>query len=50
MVLKASKKSAKVAKRSSTKRAVVRPALLVGGNLQVEKGDGNAPVQAYLAA
>ena len=27
-----------------------RPALLAGGNPQVAKADGNAPVQAYIAA
>ncbi len=37
---KKSKKSAKVA----------RPALLAGGNPQIAKGDGDAPVQAYIAA
>jgi hypothetical protein len=35
-----SKKSARVAK----------PALLAGGNPQIAKGDGDAPVQAYIAA
>jgi hypothetical protein len=50
MVGKASKKSTKVAKKASATRAVVKPALLAGGNPQVAKGDGNAPVQAYIAA
>jgi hypothetical protein len=50
MVGKTSKKSAKVAKKASAKRAVVKPVLLAGGNPQVAKGDGNAPVQAYIAA
>ena len=27
-----------------------RPRLLAGGNPQIAKGDGDAPVQAYLAA
>ena len=40
MTEKKSKKSAKVAK----------PALLAGGNPQIAKGDGDAPVQAYIAA
>ncbi len=26
------------------------PKLLSGGNLQIAKGDGDAPVQAYIAA
>jgi hypothetical protein len=29
---------------------VAKPALLAGGNPQVPKGDGDAPVQAYIAA
>jgi hypothetical protein len=41
----AKKKSAKVAKNAAPK-----PALLSGGNPQIAKGDGNAPVQAYIAA
>jgi hypothetical protein len=48
MVGKASKKSAKVAKKATAKRAVVKPALLAGG--KIAKGDGDAPVQAYIAA
>ena len=40
MAGKTSKKSAKVA----------RPILLAGGNPQIAKADGDAPVQAYLAA
>jgi hypothetical protein len=50
MVGKTSKKSAKVAKKAATKRAVVKPALLAGGNPQIAKGDGDAPVHAYIAA
>ena len=41
----AKEKSAKVAKKAAAK-----PALLSGGNPQIAKGDGNAPVQAYIAA
>lgn len=37
----------KSAKGSS---AAAKPALLSGGNPQIAKGDGEAPVQAYLAA
>ena len=40
MADKASKKSAKV----------TRPVLLAGGNPQIAKGEGDAPVQAYIAA
>lgn len=44
------KKSATVAKKS-VKRVAAKPVkLLSGGNPQIAKGDGNAPVQAYLAA
>ncbi len=34
----------------SQSRAVARPALLAGGNPQIAKGYGDAPVQAYIAA
>ena len=52
---KTSKKSAKVAKKSAVKRgaaerAATKPKLLAGGNPQVAKGDGDTPVQAYIAA
>ena len=47
---KTSKKSAKVAKEASAKRAVEKPALPAGGNPQIAKGDGDALVQAYIAA
>jgi hypothetical protein len=50
MVDKRSKKSVKVAKKAATKQATAKPALLAGGNPQIAKGDGDAPVQAYIAA
>src|SRR5687768_10658338 len=31
-------------------KAAAKPALLSGGNPQIPKGDGDAPVQAYIAA
>src|SRR6266700_1040469 len=31
-------------------RKVAKPALLAGGNPQIAKADGDAPVQAYIAA
>lgn len=43
-----SKKSAKVAKEAA--RGAANPALLAGGNPQIAKADGDAPVQAYIAA
>ena len=40
-----------VAKLSARKPAkAATPALLAGGNPQIAKGDGDAPVQAYIAA
>src|SRR5436190_12941574 len=36
-------------KRSASK-AAPKPALLSGGNPQIAKGDGDAPVQVYIAA
>jgi hypothetical protein len=32
------------------KKAVAKPALLAGGNPQIAKADGDAPVEAYIAA
>jgi hypothetical protein len=45
-----SKKSAKVAKKTAAKRVAAKPLLLSGGNPQIAKGYGDAPVQAYIAA
>ena len=50
MAEKTSNKSAEVAKRAAVKRAGAKPALLSGGNPQIAKADGDAPVQAYIAA
>jgi len=36
--------------KASLKSAVRSPALLAGGNPQIPKADGDAPVQAYIAA
>src|ERR1700722_10880910 len=46
----ARKKSAKVAKKAPAKRIGAKPVLLSGGNPQIAKAYGNAPVQAYIAA
>ena len=35
---------------NSQSRKVAKPALLAGGNPQIAKADGDAPVQAYIAA
>jgi hypothetical protein len=37
-------------KTKSKARKPAKPKLLSGGNPQIAKGDGNAPVQAYIAA
>jgi len=55
MAGKTSRTSAKVATkaagRGAAKRAAAaKPTLLSGGNPQIAKGEGNAPVQAYIAA
>ena len=42
-------KSRKTAPKSQS-RKVAKPALLAGGNPQIAKADGDAPVQAYIAA
>jgi hypothetical protein len=46
---KAAKKSPGVAKKSGGKRAAAKPVLLSGGNPQIRKAYGDAPVQAYIA-
>ena len=60
MAGKTSKKSAKAAKKVAAKPRktmpksqsgkAAKPVLLSGGNPQIAKGDGDAPVQAYIAA
>jgi hypothetical protein len=47
---KRAKNSAKVAGKAAARRAAAKPALLAGGNPQIAKGDGDAPVRAYIAA
>ena len=44
------KTSAKVAKKPAAKRVAAKPTLLAGGNPQIAMADGDAPVQAYIAA
>jgi hypothetical protein len=46
----AKKAAKKVAKKVATKRVAAKPKLLSGGNPQIPKGYGDAPVQAYIAA
>ena len=49
MPRKTSSTPAKAAKKATTK-AAAKPVLLSGGNPQIAKDDGDAPVQAYIAA
>jgi len=49
MAGKTKKKTAKVAKKKAARKSAA-PKLLSGGNPQIKKGDGDAPVQAYIAA
>lgn len=37
-------------KKKATKRATKKPTLLSGGNPQIAKAEGDAPVKAYIAA
>ncbi|HEX5753899.1 MAG TPA: DUF1801 domain-containing protein [Archangium sp.] len=60
MANKTSKKPAKAAKKAVTRqvaakaakprKVAAKPTLLAGGNPQIAKADGDAPVQAYIAA
>ncbi|MGH8977134.1 MAG: DUF1801 domain-containing protein, partial [Acidimicrobiia bacterium] len=50
MASKAPKKPAKTTKKTAAKWTGAKPKLLAGGNPQIPKGEGDAPVQAYLAA
>jgi len=43
-------RSAGPAGRPATDKPAAKPRLLAGGNPQIAKGDGDAPVQAYIAA
>ena len=45
-----SKTSANDATKATAKPGTAKPALLSGGNPQIAKADGDAPVQAYIAA
>ena len=44
------KKTSREARPQSPSGRTAKPALLSGGNPQIAKGDGDAPVQAYIAA
>ena len=49
MKAKISEKPVKVAKKAAAERVAAKPTLLAGGNPQIAKADGDAPVQAYIA-
>jgi hypothetical protein len=44
------KESAEAARKASSKQVAAKPKLLSGGNPQIAKADGDAPVQAYIEA
>jgi hypothetical protein len=50
MAGKTSNTAAKIRKKTATQPAAAEPKLLSGGNPQIAKGYGDAPVQAYIAA
>ncbi|HEY7574020.1 MAG TPA: DUF1801 domain-containing protein, partial [Thermoanaerobaculia bacterium] len=43
-------KASKSAKATGRKTSSARPTLLAGGNPQIAKGEGSAPLRAYIAA
>ncbi|WP_027684407.1 DUF1801 domain-containing protein [Rhizobium leguminosarum] len=50
MAGKTSRTSARVTKETAAEAATTNPVLLSGGNPQIAKGYGDAPVHAYIAA
>ena len=50
MARKTSKKPTKIEERVEARRDDAKPVLLAGGNPQIANADGDAPVQAYIAA
>jgi hypothetical protein len=50
MVNKTPIKSTMVAKKAPVGRTATKPTVLAGGNPQIAKANGDAPVQAYIAA
>lgn len=48
--MKATTKKPPTARKTTVGKATARPVLLSGGNPQIAKGDGDPPVQAYIAA
>jgi hypothetical protein len=50
MAGRASKQSRRKASKTAARRVAAKPTLLAGGNPRIAKADGNAAVQAYIAA
>ncbi len=50
MAKRTSVESTKVAKKAAAKGVAAKPVLLSGGNPQIPKAEGDAPVKAYIAA
>jgi hypothetical protein len=50
MAGKTSKGVANIARKVPARRDAAKPRLLASGNPQIAKGEGDAPVQAYIAA
>jgi hypothetical protein len=50
MAKQTSIKSKKVANKAAVKPSIAKPTLLAGGNPRIAKADGDAAVQAYIAA
>lgn len=50
MIRKTTKGTVKATQKDATAREPAKPKLLSGGNPQIPKGDGDAPVRAYIAA
>ena len=46
----ANKTSERSTRKAAARQAAAKPTLLAGGNPQIAKADGDAPVQAYIAA
>jgi hypothetical protein len=49
-MVKATTKKPATARKTTARMATAGPVLLSGGNPQIAKGDGDPPVQAYIAA
>jgi hypothetical protein len=50
MAKRTSKQSTRVVKKAAARRIAAKPRVLAGGNPQIAKAEGDAPIQAYIAA